>query len=421
MPELPAAPAPVRWGSGDRADLPQSEGVPGRTAVNRATEPRSLRVAFCIDNMNVGGTELNALRTARHLVEQGISLSVFSLSEDGPLVERYAELEVPIHFLPIRNLYGWHTLRRGRELASTVHRERIQVVHAHDFYSNIFAAPWTRLAGAAFVASRRWWDGPDRRAQRWANRLSYVVADRVLANSEAVAELLRRVERVAGAKIVVVRNFVEDTAFQPPGPAWIDAFAAELQLPPQRLVVGAVASLLPIKDHATLLRAVARLAPGWPTLYLVLVGADGGCRAELERLARQLGIADRVRFAGLRPNIPSAHWLFDISVLTSVSEGLPNSLLEAMAAGRPVVATRVGAVPDAVVDGETGALVAPGDDVALASQLGALLASPESRRGLGEAGRLRALEHYSVRPAVDRTMALYHGLARRQSRVGAHG
>jgi L-malate glycosyltransferase len=379
-----------------------------------------MRVAFCIDNMNVGGTELNAVRTAEQLLARGVELRVFSLSREGPVLERYAALGVPVHFLPIGSLYGREAVVRGRELAGIVRREGVRVVHAHDFYSNIFAGPWARLAGAAFIASRRWWEGPDRRLQRWANRCSYVLANRVLANSPGVAELLTRRERVAARSVVVVPNFLDAEAFRPPPPGWLEAFAAELRLPAQRLVVGVVASLQPIKDHGTLLRAIAALAPHWPTLHAVLVGADAGSRGELEALVEGLGITDRVRFAGLRPATPSPHHLFDIAALTSVSEGLPNSLLEAMAAGRPVVATAVGAVPDIVEHGSTGLLVAPRAPEQLAAALAALLAAPSRREQYGAAGRNRALERHGVEAALQPLLEAYHQAAHRLESREAH-
>lgn len=374
---------------------------------------RGLRVAFCIDNMNVGGTEMNAVRMAERLVAAGVQLRVFSLAERGPLLERYQRLGVPVHFLPIGSLYGRNALRCGRELAATIRREGVQVVHAHDFYSNIFAAPWTRLAGARFVASRRWWEGPERRLQRWANRLSYVAAHRVVANSEGVAALLTDTERVRGSAVTVIPNFLDEDAFDEPPASWRRELEAELCLPAERVVVGVVASLQPIKDHATLLRAAARLASSHPDLHVVLVGADSGSRGDLERLAEALGIAARVRFAGLRPSIPSMHWLFDVSALTSVSEGLPNSVLEAMAAGRPVVATRVGAVPDAVVHADSGFLVEPGDDQQLAAALGELIRDPGLRERFGEAGRAAAQARYGAEPAVRALIALYDGFSSR--------
>lgn len=373
----------------------------------------SVRVAFCIDNMNVGGTELNAFRTARRLIAAGVDLRVFSLSSQGPLLQRYAELGIPVDLLPLGKLYGRAAFAAGRRMTEIIRRRSVQVVHAHDFYSNIFAAPWVRMAGAAFIASRRWWEGPDRWAQRWANRAAYTLAHRVLANSESVGELLVRGERVRRSSVVVIRNFLDEDAFDPPPAGWTEAFARELDLPADRVVVGVVASLSPIKDHATLLRAVAALARNWPSLHVVLVGADGGSRTALELLVRELGLENRVRFAGLRPSQPSAHHLFDISALTSVSEGMPNSILEAMAAARPVVATRVGAIPDAVVDGETGLLVPPHDPDAVAAALESLLRDPDRRVRAGAAGRARAQAQYSPAGVVGRLRDLYHELAGR--------
>src|SRR5262249_9557960 len=146
----------------------------------------------------------------------------------------------------------------------------------------------------------------------------------------------------------------------------------ELDLAADSLVIGIVASLLAIKDHATLLRALGLLAPEWPTARLVVVG-QGPELDDLRRLASELGVASVVRFAGLRPQGPSFHFLFDISVLSSVSEGFPNSLVEAMAAGRPIVATDVGGVRDAVRDRENGLLVPPRAPAAFADALRTLL------------------------------------------------
>lgn len=371
----------------------------------------TVRVAYCIDNMDVGGTELNAARTAPHLLAAGIELSVFSLSADGPLLQRYAELGVPVETLPLKNLYGRTALACGHRMLAVIRHRAIQVVHAHDFYSNIFAAPWARIGGAAFLASRRWWEGPDRRSQRWANRLAYAFAHRVLANSESVGRLLVREEHLSAEKVVVVPNFLDEDAFEPPPPGWRESLKGELGLPADCVVVGVVASLSAIKNHAMLLQAFAGLSPEWPTLRIVLVGRDGGSRAALEQLAGHLGIADRVHFAGFRPSHPSPHHLFDISVLTSQSEGFPNSILEAMAAARPVVATRVGAVPDAIVDGENGFLVPSGHIQLLQARLHQLLGDTAMARRFGDRGRERARREFSAAAAIGRLVETYHGLA----------
>jgi glycosyltransferase involved in cell wall biosynthesis len=217
----------------------------------------------------------------------------------------------------------------------------------------------------------------------------------------------------------VIPNCLDEAAFDEPPPEWVAARRAEIGVSAEAPVVGCVASLQPIKDHATLLRAVARLRGEFPALRLVLVGADNGSLAELRALVVELGIGDQVNFAGLRPSLPTWHHLFDVSTLTSVSEGLPNSVLEAMAAGRPVVATDVGALRDAVAEGETGHLVRAGDDAALADRIAGLLRDPARARRFGERGRVLAQENYSAAAAMNGLLSLYASVAGRSHMAGA--
>jgi glycosyltransferase involved in cell wall biosynthesis len=313
-------------------------------------------------------------------------------------------------------MYGPNALREGLRLRRYL--RDVDVVHSHDMYSNVFATFWARAAGAPVVLSSRRWEVFPRRVYALANRLAYRSSDCVVANSPWVAKLVRTGEGVAADRIAVVPNFVDDAAFVAPRPDERARLLAELGVPRDALVIGIVANLSPIKDHATFLRAVARLAPAWPSLHAVLVG-EGSCRPALEAQAREAGIADRVHFAGLRPHTPNLHHLFDVSALTSTSEGFPNSLVEAMAAGRPVVATAVGGVVDAVEEGVTGLLAPAGDDARLAELAASLLEQPVRRRAMGAEGRARAQARYSASAALGALEGLYESLlARRQPRPG---
>ena len=367
-----------------------------------------VHVVFSIDTMSVGGTEMNAVRTAERLDRQRYRLSVVTLRGEGPLAERYERMGVPVLRFPIRNLYGTETVRQGVRLARFLRDEQASVVHCHDQYSNFFSAMAARWAGVPVViASKRWLHSPLR--YRLANGVGFRAATRVVANSDAVAASLQRDDRLARDRVVVVPNFVDEAAFEPPSEHVRQSWVRELGLEPNTIVVGIVASLLPIKDHATLLRAVAALIPEWAALRLVIVGQG----AELDRLRAltdELGITHAVRFAGLRPQVPSFHFLFDISVLSSVSEGFPNSLVEAMAAGRPIVATDVGGVRDAVRHGQTGFLVAPGDPPAFANALRLLLRDADLRRTMGAAGAHRAREEFHAATVVGSLEQLYERL-----------
>jgi glycosyltransferase involved in cell wall biosynthesis len=173
--------------------------------------------------------------------------------------------------------------------------------------------------------------------------------------------------------------------------------------------VGIVASLLPIKDHATLLRAIAPLVARWPELRLVVVG-QGPELEPLRALGAALGITDAIRFAGHRPQHPSFHFLFDVSVLCSVSEGFPNTLVEAMAAGRPIVATDVGGVGDAVRNGDNGFLVPASDPDALGRALSSLIQDGRLRSIMGAVGARRARDEFHASRVVSSLERLYENL-----------
>ena len=382
-----------------------------------------VRVASFIDNMGIGGTELNALRTAERLRRDAVELTVVTMRPAGPLAEAYAALGIEVVPVQVQGLLSASGGRAVLQLARWLRQRRIDVVHSHDLYSNVLAAAATRLAWTpALITSRRWWQSLPHLDGRYglANRLAYRLSTRVLANSPAVATALRA-EGVPSSRIVVVSNFVEDAAFAPLPEAERASRLEALGVPSTgALVLGCVARLDGVKDHATLLRAFARLRADVPRAHLLLIG-DGPEREALTALANELGVRETVHFAGTRREAAvNNHALFDVSVLASRSEGFPNTLVEAMAAARPVVATAVGGSVDAVVPERTGLLVPPGDADALSAAMRTLATSDERRAAMGRAGRERAWETYRADGIVRQVEALYAGLAaRRRSPAGA--
>jgi L-malate glycosyltransferase len=378
-----------------------------------------VRVVFCLDNFGIGGSELNAVRLAEHLDRSRFRLSVAALRGAGPLRERFETAGVPVHVFPIRSLYGPSAVREGVRFARFLVQERADVVHSHDIYNNLFATVWARVARVpAVIASRRWWHTLNRPGHRIACAVGYRLADRVLANSRAVATSLVGDEGIPAERVVVVPNFLDASAFDPLPGSTREQLLALFGVPLDALVIGVVARLNPIKDHASLMRAVATLAPRWPRLHLVVVGR-GVERDNLVRLARDLGLSQCVHFVGLQPQKPNLHALFEVSVLPSRSEGFPNVVLEAMAAATPVVATAVGGTPDAVIDGETGLLVPPGDTEALAKAIESLLADPARRTSMGSAGRERAGRLFQASSVVPKLEDLYESLVRQGRRLRA--
>jgi glycosyltransferase involved in cell wall biosynthesis len=370
---------------------------------------RRIRVVYCVAGMEIGGTELNALRTAVRLDRTHFEPVCATLVEHGPLRQHYDNAGITVLPFPITSLYNRTTVREGTRFFRFVRQHRIDIVHCHDMYTNVFVSAWARLARVpVLIASRRWIHPVDDQRLELANRISYRLADRVLGNSSAVTQLLHERDGVRASRILHIPNFVDEVAFDPLDRAVASTFRKELQLPDDAQIVGCIARLVPVKGHDVLLQAVSQIAARYPKLYLLLIG-DGRRRQELEQLAHSLGIAQRTRFLGSRPNIPNLNQLFDITALASFSEGFPNSLVEAMAAGRPVVATAVGGNPDAV-RASTGMLVAPGNAEALARGLDRLLSDEPLRQRMGAAAIQVARTEYHADTVIPRLESTYREL-----------
>ncbi len=375
---------------------------------------RRVRLAYCLDSFAIGGTELNAVRTAEALDLDRFDLSVFYLQTEGPLYARYERLGVRMIHFPIRNLYSPQTAIQGIRLAKLLRNWNVDVMHAHDIYCNIFGVPWARLLGqCAVIASRRWWYEAPRSELVTLNRWSYRLAHRVLANSRSVAGLLAREEGVSPNKIVEIPNFLAESAFEVMDEGRRLAQRRAWALPDGAFVIGIVARLSPVKNHVLLFRAAAQLDSRF---HLIVIG-DGPSRTELEELARRLRVESRVHFLGELVSLHNPHQFFDVSVLCSSSEGFPNSLIEAMAAGKPVIATPVGGVTDVVVDKVTGILVPVNDPAPLIDALNRLEANPPLRIRLGEAGREAVRIRFHQKMVIEKLSALYEMLAVRRQAV----
>jgi glycosyltransferase involved in cell wall biosynthesis len=362
----------------------------------------------------LGGTELNAVRTAERLDPRRFAISVVCIRASGPLMARYHAAGIPVHPFPMSSLLGPRAVQQAFRLIRLFRRERTDVVHSHDAYTSVFATICARVAGVrGVIASRRSWHSPHLQGRIMrANRVAYRFAHRVVGNSPSVSRLVETEGGVPASRIVTVPNFLDPQSFEPLAEDTRRRLLDEIGVPPGSFVVGIVARLSAVKDHATLLRAIATLAPAIPALHCVLVG-DGPERGRIEALARSLGIAERVHLAGERPQLPNLHGLFDVSVLCSTSEAFPNSVLEAMAASRPVVATNVGGTPDAVRQGQTGLLVSPADPAGLAEAIRRLYQEPSLRAELGSRGCAAARSGYSASAVISQVEALYTSLAGR--------
>ncbi len=299
--------------------------------------------------------------------------------------------------------------------ALTVRAGHYDIIDAWLFHAYAVAAltrPLTRVpvlvTGRRSLSDKKAGYGP---GYRLADSLARRSADAIVANSTHVRDDVVAYERVDRSRIRVIHNGVNIPV--PMSPSRRSALRSGWGFGPGDLVVGCVANYKPGKGLEALLRATAELKPQVPRLHVVLVG-EGPLRQLLEQMVFELDLAGTVRLHGHATDARNLYGAFDVVVLASESEGLPNVLLEAAAAGRPILASATGGVADVVIDGETGLLVPVRDDGALARALLRLASDPVLRERLGLAARQQVATVFGMDRFVAETAALYEELAARR-------
>ncbi len=286
-------------------------------------------------------------------------------------------------------------------LARLIRAEKPDLVHLHSRRgADTWGALGARLAGVPCVLSRRV-DNPE---SRLAVALKYRLYDHVITISEGIRQVLLD-EGLAPGRVSCVRSAVDPAPFLAPvGPS---AFRAEFRLPQDALVAGVVAQMIPRKGHRYLFAALPGLVDKYPELQ-VLVFGQGPLLAELRADVAARGLEGVVHFAGFRHDLASWIGGLDMLVHPAEMEGLGVSLLQAAAAGVPVITSRAGGLPEAVLDGVTGLLCPPADVDALAAAIDRLAGDPGLRHQYGEAGRARILAEFSIDRMVEGNLAIYH-------------
>jgi len=370
-----------------------------------------LRILHILSERGFSGGEDQLAHVLAGLSEAGHQNAVF-LQPGAAFAETAARLHIPVHELRMRNGVD---LVAARKLRLVFGRVSCDLVHLADSRAH-------KLGGLAvfgrrpptMVATRRM-DYPLRRG--WGMRRLYgkVVAG-VVAVSEAVrAEILAI--GVAPERVHVIHDGVDPARFEGVAAERGEARAA-LGLQPDAVVLLSAASLRPRKGQGPLLRAFAAIAQRFPLAHLVLAG-EGSDNEVLRTESRALGLEERVHLPGKLPG-RTCLALGDVACIPSLKEGLSVFSLEAQCVGLPVVASRVGGLPESVADGKTGLLVAPGDEAGLSAALARLLGDADLRTTMGRAGRARVAEKFTARAMADKTVALYESLAASGSPLPPH-
>ena len=371
-----------------------------------------MKVVHIIKATRISGAERHLLILLPALKARGIDVHLILLEDPAHPVDDMAhqltEADVPVWRIPIYRHNDVQVIGRIRHVLRTLHPD---IVHTHLIHADLYGTAAARLSRVRTVISSRHNDDNFRRLLpvRTFHRLLWLMTDAGIAISQAIARFCIEVEGAPARKITTIYyglplNIVDRKQAR-------SALRDELKLSSDTTLVGMVCRLIEQKGVIYGLRAFARIEPQFPAAHLVIAG-DGPRRSALESEAKTLGLADRVHFLGWRSDTPTVMAALDLLLMPSLWEGFGLVLLEAMAQTVPIIGSDVSAIPEVVLEGETGRLVPPRDTGALATALAELLSDEAGRRHMGLMGQERVETTFSVAHMVDQTLALYTRFAR---------
>lgn len=372
-------------------------------------------VVYLTDKLAYGGTPLQIVELALHLDRARFRPYLIALSQiEAAIRERLEQSNIQMECLEQANWVRVNALPAAWKLYRSLRRLAPEIVHAFLTTGNVLGAVLGTLARVpVIVSSHRDLGGFD---GKWITRMNFWtdrhLATSVTANSLAVREALAQRSNAPAETIRLLYNGIDLKKIETANRGL--AKRQELGLSPNALAIGVIANIRVAKGHQYLLEAFNHIAPQVPQAYLLICGfaGDHDLMKTLQRLAAAGGAAGRVWFMNSRNDIPEMLHALDVVVSPSLSEGFSNAILEAMAAGKPVIATRVGGSPEQIIDGVTGLLVPPQDAGAIAQALLTLLRSPGLRREMGTAAQRHVQENFSVAIMTRNHTRLYDDLLR---------
>lgn len=362
----------------------------------RHPSPNHRRVLILNATYCIGGAE-RVLQTLSLQLRSRFDLHVCSLYEPGTIGEQIREAGVPLHALHGRSRTDWRVLPRFVRLVRKIRPQVLLTVDAP--YAVVYAALAKRLHLVRKLVIGVHSFGKTRRTQEMAvaRRIASGAIDTLVALSEAHRRYLVEQEGWKAREVLVIPNGVDLQRFTPDGSGLRTEWGVSCQTP----VFGVVAGLRPEKNLFRFLRAACQVLCELPNAQAFVVG-DGELREELQAFRQRLNCSSRIVLTGAIQDIPAVWRSMDVAVLTSDTEVLPMTLIEAAACGVPAVSTDVGAVRDVVLDGETGFVVPTEDEGALAKRILYLLRHPAERKRMGERARQHVEAHFDLRQMVDR-------------------
>ncbi len=366
-----------------------------------------VRVLQVTNSLNLGGLERLVVDLCLHVDRDQFEPSIACLAREGTLAAEAREAGITVHVLAPdpKGIARYFSFRR---LQALVRMERIDIVHTHNRgpFLDAFLAQSTQFTRIPVVHTdhnRVTW--PDRADRMLVERLAAKRFGGVVAVSEEAKNNLHQYEKIPRERIQVINNGIDVDRFARPSrptPEWL----AEADCAHFAQRIGVVAMHRDRKGLDHLLNAVPQILEQHPNTGVIIAGG-GPLEQRLRDQVDALGITDNVRFIGKRTDVVDVLWALDVFVLPSEAEGLPISLLEAMAASTCIVSTAVGAIPDVLEHGACGVLIPPQSPEAISQAVNAMLSDPSARARLGDAARERVNRDYSIRATVSKYQELY--------------
>jgi glycosyltransferase involved in cell wall biosynthesis len=383
-------------------------------AAASAAEP--IKLVKVMTTFAAGGTEGQVANLARRIDRTRFDLRFACLRKWGFYLDELLQRQIPVDEYPVRTFISPTAAMQQLRFARHLRAQRVDVVHSYNFYSNVFAAPAAKMAGVPLViASIRdqgvYLTGMQKRAQKWACGF----ADLILVNAQSIRDWLLE-EGYPADKIRIIRNGIDLKRYEQPGKG--AALRRELGIPEDAPLVLMLSRLNPQKGVDDFIKAAALVRLQRPDVRFMLIGEklkykdgsfshDSGYHSSLHELCVTLGVDDGIVFTGHRSDVPELLAEGAISVLPTHSEGLSNTLLESMAAGLPIVATRVGGNKELVEDGVNGILVPPQAPATLSHAILRILDDPALAQRFSAAARAKAVGYFSMERMVEDTESLY--------------
>jgi glycosyltransferase involved in cell wall biosynthesis len=401
-PSMRAATAPEQpaWEPGESVQPQDASAAPA--------SPRRISILFLVDQLTeLGGGERILLHIARHLPADRFRVLIVTFR--GSPDQLIKTIPCDIRILPMSRTYSLNAVRVACKLRALIREFQVDLVHTFFETSDLFGAVVAKLCGVrAIISSRRDMGILRRTKHNLAYRLVSPLYDLVLTVSDQVRDSIIQRDRLDRSKVITIHNGVHtaDTARCAPEQS---TFRTRHSIPQHAQVVATVANVLPWKGLDVYLRCAAEVHLHAPDVHFLVAGAfsDPGLTSCLFALTRELGLEQHMHWIGSAPSIQELLAETDAFCLLSTSEGFPNVVLEAMAVQLPVVATRVGGTPEAIVDGETGWLVAVNDHAEAAERLLELLSHRELRVAMGKAGLRRVHAYFTSERMMVRYIETY--------------